>query len=59
MTKTELIQMKLHESFTVDAVSILRVLGGWIYTFNNQVGLSSCFVPEEINIVNKPIADFE
>ena len=50
MTRDDLIKMKFHESITVEAISILRVLNGWIYVFNNEVGITSCFVPEEINV---------
>jgi len=50
----ELFMMELHDvkhPNTKEAVSVMRVAGGWIYTFYNQLStadfeLSHCFVPE-------------
>lgn len=36
----------LHEEVrAIQGVFALRVPGGWIYTFNGEDGMSSCFVP--------------
>jgi len=50
----EMMKMELHEVRnlnTKEAISIMRVVGGWVYTFYCQINtgdfvLSHCFVPE-------------
>ena len=50
MNFKELHDMEVHETISFDNYEILRVLGGWIYTYYSENGMggfncSSVFVP--------------
>jgi hypothetical protein len=56
MTEEDLYEMKLHQWEQTPHYDILRVVGGWIYTFQeklhvhggpDQWGMTSVFVPEK------------
>lgn len=55
MTEKQLLEMKLHEFHQEKYFEVFRVIGGWIYTFKenlhvnggpNQWAMTSVFVPE-------------
>jgi len=47
MNKEELLAMDLHEEKPIGArISVMRVFGGWIYSFMDR----SIFVPETLNV---------
>lgn len=47
MEPEELLKMKLHDSLDLnDRLSVLRVIGGWIYRFTD----GAVFVPEVLNV---------
>lgn len=55
MTEKQLLEMKLHEFHREKYFEVFRVIGGWIYTFQenlhvnsglDQWGMTSVFVPE-------------
>ena len=57
MTKEELLNMKLHEIVKITSlISIVRVLGGWIYAVNGSQRDGTdygVFVPETLNVYTK------
>jgi len=49
ITTERLLYMKLHESIQVNrGLTILRVIGGWIYIIKE---LGPCFVPDKLDII--------
>ena len=60
MTKEDLLNMGLHNMKSIccgDDISVLRVVGGWLYTYNYLATdrLSTVFVPESnLNTWVKP-----
>lgn len=59
LTKEDLFNMKLHERYQLDInTEILRVFGGWIYTFlhlHTNEENTAVFVPEVVNVECKQI----
>ena len=54
MIKEELLKMELHEMANINKwINVMRVFGGWIYSFNcppDEGTDYGVFVPEELNV---------
>lgn len=46
MTEQELMDMKLHETISTDNMTIIRVIGGWLYVTWYGDDTPAVFVPE-------------
>ena len=48
MTHTELLAMPLHDTKHIGRwTSVQRVVGGWVYWYNDDISSSGVFVPEQ------------
>jgi len=50
--QNEIYKLKLHDSLTVNFYRVLRVPGGWIYTYIKEEYPTSTFVPFDDNFQN-------